>query len=141
MWDRFTDRARRVMLMATLEAHRFRHESVGPEHLLLGLVQEGSGDAARALARRAGTLLRVRQAVEAVLRVGAGGPDFRDLPFTSGTYKVIEWADEEAWASGRRRIDDVCLLLGLLRRADGLAARVLADLGVRAEDVLSEPEA
>ena len=138
MYERFTDRARKVMQLANQEAQRFNHEYIGTEHILLGLVKEGSGVAADVLKKLDIDLHKIRQEVEklvtASLEVGTPGR----LPQTPRAKKVIEYTLEEARNLSLDHVGTEHLLLGLLREQEGVAAQVLMNLGLRLEDVREE---
>jgi len=139
MFDRFTDRARRVMQLARAEAVRLNHDYIGTEHVLLGLIQEGSGVAASVLRNLGVDLQRIRQEIERTVRRGASpAPRTGQLPFTPRAKKVLEFAIEEANSLGHNYIGTEHLLLGLLRETSGRAAKVLEALGVRLRDVREE---
>src|ERR1700754_4999972 len=125
MYERFTDRARKVMQLANQEAQRFNHEYIGTEHILLGLVKEGSGVAANA---------------QKNLQHGPGGEQvvMGRLPHTPRAKKVIEYSIEEARNLNHNYVGTEHLLLGLLREQEGVAAQVLMNLGLKLEDVREE---
>jgi ATP-dependent Clp protease ATP-binding subunit ClpC len=133
MFERFTDRARRVLVMAQEEAKLLGHGFIGTEHLLLGLVAEGEGVGAKALAAVGVDLADVRARVLAV--VPAGGPVDGPAPFTPRSKKVLEMSLREALGLGHNYIGTEHLLLGLLREREGVGAQVLMAAGVRLEDV------
>jgi ATP-dependent Clp protease ATP-binding subunit ClpA len=128
MFERFTDRARRVIVLAQEEARMLNHNYIGTEHLLLGLVHEGHGVAARALESLGISLEAVRQQVEQIIGRGSQDPAGH-IPFTPRAKKVIELAQRESDALGHGHIDTEHLLLGLVREGRGVAAQVLAELG------------
>lgn len=136
MYERFTDRARRVMQLANQEAQRFNHEYIGTEHVLLGLIKEGAGVAAAALANLKIDLRKVRLEVE---RLVQAGPDYAPdkLPLTPRVKKVVDYAMEFARGRGDNHIGTEHLLMGLLREKEGVAFHVLSAMGV-AEGVLEE---
>jgi len=139
MFDRFTDRARRVMQLARAEAVRLNHDYIGTEHVLLGLIQEGSGVAASVLRNLGVDLQRIRQEIERTVRRGtAPAPRTGQLPFTPRAKKVLEFAIEEANSLGHNYIGTEHLLLGLLRETGGRAAKVMETLGIRLRDVREE---
>lgn len=138
MFDRFTDRARKVMQLARSEAMRFNHESIGTEHILLGLVQEGSGVAANVLKNLGLDLAKIRHEVEKTVQASQSGAVVGQLPFTPRAKKVLEFAVDEATALGHNYIGTEHLLLGLLRESGGKAAQVLLNLGVRMEEAREE---
>jgi ATP-dependent Clp protease ATP-binding subunit ClpC len=138
MFDRFTDRARKVMALAREEARRFNHEYIGTEHILLGLVKEGSGVAANVLQNLDIELKKIRIEIEKIVQSGSDLVSVGQLPFTPRVKKVLEYAMEEARAFGHNYIGTEHLLLGLLREQEGVAAQVLLNLGVKLEDVREE---
>ncbi len=128
-FERFTDRARRVLTLAEEEAHGFNHHYIGTEHLLLGLVREGDGVAARALADLGVQPPQVREAVEYV--VGRGdAPATAPLALVPRAERTIELAVEEAGRLGHQYVGTEHLLLGLVREGQGVGAGVLESLGV-----------
>jgi ATP-dependent Clp protease ATP-binding subunit ClpC len=135
MFERFTDRARRAMTLANQEAQRLVHDHIGTEHLLLGLVKEGSGTAAIVLREFKVDLVKVRQQVEQ----HAHGPSRPPLPpqlTRSDRYKrVVGFAIAEAESLGHNYVGTEHLLLGLLHLPDGTAAKVLSGLGLKLDDV------
>ncbi|MCZ6689665.1 MAG: ATP-dependent Clp protease ATP-binding subunit, partial [Planctomycetota bacterium] len=138
MFDRFTDRARKVMGLARQEAQRFNHEYIGTEHILLGLVQEGSGVAAQVLRNLSVELNKIRAEVEKIVQHGPSMVAMGNLPFTPRAKKVLELAVEEASNLGHNYIGTEHLLLGLIRENDGVAAQVLQNLGLKLEEVREE---
>jgi ATP-dependent Clp protease ATP-binding subunit ClpC len=138
MFDRFTDRARKVMQLARSEAMRFNHEYIGTEHVLLGLIQEGSGVAANVLKNLGLDLAKIRHEIEKTVQAGPNMVTIGQLPFTPRAKKVLEFAVEEATALGHNYIGTEHLLLGLLRESGGKAAQVLLNLGVRLQEVREE---
>ena len=128
MFARFTDRARRVVFLAQEEARLLRHDYVGTEHLLLGLLYEGEGVAARALESLGISREDVRGQVEEIAGHGQGSPA-GPIPFTPRAKKVLELSLREALALGYHYIGTEHLLLGLLREGEGVAAQVLTRLG------------
>jgi len=128
MFERFTDRARRVIVLAQEEARMLNHNYIGTEHLLLGLVHEGHGVAAEALESLGISLKAVRQQVEQIIGRGSQAPSGH-IPFTPRAKKVMELAQRESDALGHGHIDTEHLLLGLVREGNGVAAQVLARLG------------
>src|SRR4029078_4526409 len=140
MYERFTDRARKVMQLANQEAQRFNHEYIGTEHILLGLVKEGSGVAANVLKNLDIDLRRVRLEVERIVQPGPGGDQvvMGRLPHTPRAKKVIEYSIEEARNLNHNYVGTEHLLLGLLREEEGVAAQVLMNLGLKLEDVREE---
>src|SRR5438132_1176745 len=138
MYERFTDRARKVMQLANQEAQRFNHEYVGTEHVLLGLVKEGSGVAANVLKNLDVDLRKIRVEVEKIVQSGPDMVTMGKLPQTPRAKKVIEYAIEEARNLNHNYVGTEHLLLGLLREQEGVAAQVLMNLGLKLEDVREE---
>ncbi|MBK7876777.1 MAG: ATP-dependent Clp protease ATP-binding subunit [Planctomycetes bacterium] len=138
MFDRFTDRAKKVMNLARQEAQRFNHEYLGTEHILLGLVQEGSGVAANVLKNMGIDLSKIRTEVEKIVKTGPSMVTMGQLPFTPRAKKVLELSMEEASNLGHNYIGTEHLLLGLIKENEGIAARVLLNLGVKLEEVREE---
>ncbi len=138
MFDRFTDRAKKVMTLARQEATRFNHEYIGTEHILLGLVQEGSGVAATVLRNLGVDLDKIRQEVENMVKQGPPTTTMGQLPFTPRAKKVLELSMEEASSLGHNYVGTEHLLLGLIRENEGIAAQVLMNLGVKLESVREE---
>jgi ATP-dependent Clp protease ATP-binding subunit ClpC len=138
MFERFTDRARKVMALANQEAQRFNHEYIGTEHILLGLVKEGSGVGANVLKNLDVDLRKVRLEVEKLVKSGPDMVTMGKLPQTPRAKKVIEYAIEEARNLNHNYVGTEHLLLGLLREHDGVAAQVLMNLGLKLEDVREE---
>ncbi len=138
MFDRFTDRARKVMNLAKAEAQRLNHEYIGTEHILLGLVQEGSGVAANVLRGMGIDLKHIRTEVEKLVKGSATMVPMGNLPFTPRAKKVLELSLEEASQLGHNYIGTEHLLLGLIKESEGIAARVLTNLTVKLEDVREE---
>jgi ATP-dependent Clp protease ATP-binding subunit ClpC len=133
-FDKFTDRARKVLTLAQDEAQRFNHNYIGTEHLLLGLVREGEGVAARVLENMNVELSKVRTAVEFI--IGRGDrPVVGDVGLTPRAKRVIELAIDEARRLGHNYIGTEHLLLGLVREGEGIAAGVLESLGVNLDKV------
>ena len=138
MFERFTDRARKVMALANQEAQRFNHEYIGTEHILLGLVKEGSGVGANVLKNLDVDLRKVRLEVEKLVKSGPDMVTMGKLPQTPRAKKVIEYAIEEARSLNHNYVGTEHLLLGLLREHEGVAAQVLMNLGLKLEDVREE---
>jgi len=138
MFERFTDRARKVMALANQEAQRFNHEYIGTEHILLGLVKEGSGVGATVLKNLDVDIKKLRLEVEKLVKSGPDIVTMGKLPQTPRAKKVIEYAIEEARALNHNYVGTEHLLLGLLRETEGIAAQVLMNLGLRLEDVRQE---
>jgi ATP-dependent Clp protease ATP-binding subunit ClpC len=138
MYERFTDRARKVMQLANQEAQRFSHEYIGTEHILLGLVKEGSGVAANVLKNLDIDLRMIRLEVEKIVQAGPDMVTMGKLPHTPRAKKVIEYAIEESRALNHNYVGTEHLLLGLLREQEGVASQVLMNLGLNLEDVREE---
>src|SRR6202041_4004985 len=138
MYERFTDRARKVMQLANQEAQRFNHEYVGTEHVLLGLVKEGSGVAANVLKNLDVDLRKIRVEVEKIVQAGPDMVTMGKLPQTPRAKKVIEYAIEEARNLNHNYVGTEHLLLGLLREQEGVAAQVLMNLNLKLEEVREE---
>ena len=138
MFDRFTDRAKKVMSYARQEAQKFNHEYIGTEHILLGLVQEGSGVAANVLKNMSIDLEKIRHEVEKIVKTGPSMVTMGQLPFTPRAKKVLELSMEEASQLSHNYIGTEHLLLGLIKENEGIAAQVLMNLGVQLEDVRDE---
>ncbi len=138
MFERFTDRARKVMALANQEAQRFNHEYIGTEHILLGLVKEGSGVGANVLKNLGVDLRKVRIEVEKLVKSGPEMVTMGKLPQTPRAKRVIEYAIEEARNLNHNYVGTEHLLLGLLREQDGVAAQVLMNLGLKLDDVREE---
>ena len=135
MFDRFTDRARKVMALARKEAQRFNHDFIGTEHILLGLIQEGSGVAANVLKNLGVEIEKIRREIEKNVQSGPSMVTMGQLPFTPRAKKVLELSMEEAQELGHNYIGTEHLLLGLIRENDGVAAQVLLDMSLKLEDV------
>ncbi len=138
MYERFTDRARKVMQLANQEAQRFNHEYIGTEHILLGLVKEGSGVAANVLKNLDVDLRKIRIEVEKIVQTGPDMVTMGKLPQTPRAKKVIEYAMDEARNLNHNYVGTEHLLLGLLREQEGVAAQVLMNLTLKLEDVRDE---
>ncbi len=138
MSNRFTERAQRVILIAQEEAKRLNHDYVGTEHLLLGLIALGEGVAAQVLANLGVDLRRVRNEIEKIVGTGDNVMLLGEIPFTPRAKKVLELAVEEAQNMGHNYVGTEHLLLGLIREEEGVAARVLENLGVRLDIVREE---
>jgi hypothetical protein len=128
MFERFTDRARRVVVLAQEEARMLDHNYIGTEHILLGLIHEGEGVAAKALTSLGISLQAVRQQVEEIIGQGQHSPTGH-IPFTPRAKKVLELSLREALQLGHNYIGTEHILLGLIREGDGVAAQVLVRLG------------
>ncbi len=138
MYERFTDRARKVMQLANQEAQRFNHEYIGTEHILLGLVKEGSGVAANVLKNLEVDLRKIRLEVEKLVQSGPEMVTMGKLPQTPRAKKVIEYSMEEARNLNHNYVGTEHILLGLLREQEGVAAQVLMNLGLKLEEVREE---
>src|SRR6266852_2676056 len=123
MYERFTDRARKVMQLANQEAQRFNHEYIGTEHILLGLVKEGSGVAANVLKNLDIDLRKIRLEVEKIVQSGPDMVTMGKLPRTPRVKKVIEYSMEEARNLNHNYVGTEHVLLGLLRDEEGVAAQ------------------
>jgi ATP-dependent Clp protease ATP-binding subunit ClpC len=137
VFERFTERARQVVVLAQDEARNLKHNYIGTEHLLLGLLREEDGLAARVLASLDVTLEEVRAQVERIIGRGdelASG----QIPFTPRAKKVLELALREAQALSSNHIGTEHILLGIMRENDGVAARILLDFDIDAEKVRKE---
>src|SRR6201995_2904812 len=134
MYERFTDRARKVMQLANQEAQGFNHQYIGTEHILLGLVKEGSGVAANVLKNLEIDLRKIRLEVEKIVQSGPDMVTMGKLPQTPRAKKVIEYSIEEARNLNHNYVGTEHLLLGLLREQEGVAAQVLMNLGLKLED-------
>jgi ATP-dependent Clp protease ATP-binding subunit ClpC len=128
VFERFTDRARRVVVLAQDEARMLNHNYIGTEHLLLGLIQEGEGVAAQALDALGISLADARRDTEEIIGQGPAAPTGH-MPFTPRAKKVLELALREALQLGHNYIGTEHILLGLVREGEGVAAQVLQKLG------------
>jgi ATP-dependent Clp protease ATP-binding subunit ClpC len=140
MFERFTDRARKVMALANQEVQRFNHEYIGTEHILLGLIKEGSGTGAAVLKNLGVDIEKMLLEMEQLFKL-KGGPDKVTMDKQSPTpfaKKVIEYAIEEARSLNHEYIGTEHILLGLLRESEGIAAQVLVNLGLSIERVRME---
>ena len=129
MFERFTDRARRVLVLAQEEARLLNHSFIGTEHILLGLIHEGEGVAAKALESLGISLTAVREKVEETIGMAGSAPS-GSPPFTPRAKKVLELSLREALQLGHSYIGTEHMLLGLVREGEGVAAQVLQSLGV-----------
>ena len=134
MFERFTDRARRVVVLAQEESQRLSHNYIGTEHLLLGLLAEQDGIAARALESLNVTLTAAREQVEEIIGPGQQKPHGH-IPFTPRAKKILELSLREALTTGSEVIDTEHLLLGLIDEGDGVGAQILQRLGASAQAV------
>ncbi|MCK4436989.1 ATP-dependent Clp protease ATP-binding subunit [bacterium] len=130
MFDRFTERARRVVILARQEAGRLNHDYIGTEHLLLGLIKMGEGLAVDILQSLGLDLEAIRLEVEKMLKSGPSTLTVGDIPFTPRAKKVLELSMDESRGLGHNYIGTEHLLLGLIREKEGVAARVLDNMGV-----------
>jgi ATP-dependent Clp protease ATP-binding subunit ClpC len=128
MFERFTDRARKVIVLAQEQAWLLNHQHIGTEHILLGLIHEGEGVAAKALESLGISLDVARARVEVAVPAGESPPRGH-IPFTPRAKKVLELALREALQLGHKYIGTEHILLGLVREGEGVAAQVLAELG------------
>jgi len=138
MFNKFTERARKVILLAKQEAKRFNHDYIGTEHILLGLLREGEGVAAAVLQSLGMNLNNIRLEVEKLVQVGPATVVSGDLPFTPKAKKVMELAMEEARTLGHNYIGTEHLLLGLIREGEGVASQVFMNMGLDLEKVREE---
>ena len=138
MFERFTDRARKVMALANQEAQRFNHEYIGTEHILLGLIKEGTGVGANVLKNLDVDLHKVRMEVEKMVKSGPEPVSMGRLPHTPRAKKVLEYAIEEAHNLNHNYVGTEHLLLGLLREKEGVAAQVMMNMGMKLEEVRAE---
>jgi ATP-dependent Clp protease ATP-binding subunit ClpC len=138
MLDKFTARARKVILLAREEATRLHHDMVGTEHILLGLVREGEGGAAHALKKFGLSLEVVRRQVEKIVAPGGGMKIVGDVPFTARAKSVIGYAVEESGLLHHNYVGTEHLLLGIIREGEGVAIKVLSHLGLDIEELRQE---
>jgi ATP-dependent Clp protease ATP-binding subunit ClpC len=129
MFERMTDRARRVIVLAQEEARHLQHNYIGTEHILLGLIHEGEGVAAVALADLKVNLEEIRKEVEGIIGLGEQAPSGH-IPFTPRAKKIIELALREALQLGHNYIGTEHILLGIIREGEGVAAQVLVKSGL-----------
>jgi ATP-dependent Clp protease ATP-binding subunit ClpA len=137
MFERFTDRARRVLVLAQEEARDLDHAYIGTEHILLGLIREGEGVAAKALDACGVNYDVVREKINALTEL-ATNPSSDSPPFTSRAKKVLEMALREAMQLGHSYIGTEHILLGLVRQGDGVATQILSDLGVELSQIRTQ---
>lgn len=140
MFERFTDRARNVLVLAEHQARELHHRSIGTEHLLLGLIEEAGGVGARALAASGISLEQAREKVMSVVSPGLEAASVARPPFTPRAKKVLELSLREAIRLGHNHIGTEHLLLGLIREADGVGAQVLTALGADATELRAKIE-
>ncbi|MFC1645601.1 ATP-dependent Clp protease ATP-binding subunit [Candidatus Omnitrophota bacterium] len=138
MFNRFTERARKVIVLAKEEARRFNHDYIGTEHLLLGLIREGEGVAAAVLQKMNLSLESIRLEIEKLVQPGPSTQILGDIPFTPRSKKSLELSAEEARALGHNYIGTEHLLLGLIREGEGVASQVLLNLGLDLNRVRAE---
>lgn len=138
MLDKFTARARKVILMAREEAARLHHDAVGTEHILLGLIREGEGTAPAVLRKFGLTLEMVRRQVERLVPPGGGMRTLGDIPFTARAKAAIGYAVEESGLLNHNYVGTEHLLLGILKEPECVAVKVLMHLNVDIEDVRME---
>ncbi len=138
MYDRFTERAKRVMQLANQEAQRFNHEYIGTEHILLGLIKEGTGVASQALRNMDVDLRKARLSIEELVQSGPEMVTMGRLPQTHGAKKVLEYAEEERCNLDHNFLGTEHLILGLLRENEGTAAQVLMNHGLKLNLVREE---
>ncbi len=139
MFERFTDRVRKVMALANQEAQRFNHEYIGTEHILLGLIKEGSGVSGAVLKNLDVDIKTLLPEVERLLKSGPNMVTMGKLPQTPRAKKVIEYAIEEARLLNHHYVGTEHILLGILRESEGIAAQVLMSYsGLKLEDVRQE---
>ena len=131
MFEKFTERARKVMSLARGEAQRLNSEFIGTEHILLGIIQEGGGVAAKVLKNLNIDMRRIRQEVEKLVSPGSSTIQLGQIPFSPRAKRVIELSGEAAAALGHDIIGTEHLLLGLLKEQEGVAAQVLMNLGMK----------
>ncbi len=134
MFDRFNVAARRVVIMANDEARKLNHHYIGTEHILLGLLREGEGVPTRALESLGISLEGVRQQVEEIIGHGPEAPGGH-IPFTPRAKEVLELSLREALQLGHNYIGTEHILLGLIHKGEGVANRILADMGADADRV------
>lgn len=138
MFNRFTERARKVIILAKEEARRFNHDYIGTEHILLGLIREGEGVAATVLQKMGVSLENIRLEIEKLVQPGPATQIIGDIPFTPRAKKALELAAEEARSLGHNYIGTEHLLLGLIREGEGVASQVLLNLGLDLNTVRNE---
>ena len=138
MFERFTERARKVIALAKEEARKFNHDYIGTEHILLGLVKEGRGVAAAVLKNLGMSLDKIRFEVEKLVKAGPSTKINGDIPFTARAKRVIELAMDEARSLGHNYVGTEHLLLGLIAEGEGMASQVLMNLGLDLNKVRQE---
>lgn len=137
MFERFTDRSRKVMALSNQEALRFNHNYIGTEHMLLALIKEGSGVGSTVLQNLGLDLRKVRLEVEKLIKAGTGMVTAGKLPQTPRVKRVVELAIQEAANFGHNYVGTEHLLLGLSRETDSIAAQVLTNFGIKPEHIRS----
>ena len=138
MFNRFTERARKVIILAKEEARRFNHDYIGTEHILLGLIREGEGVAAAVLQKMGLSLENIRLEIEKLVQPGPATQIIGDIPFTPRAKKALELAAEEARSLGHNYIGTEHILLGLIREGEGVASQVLLNSGLDLNGVRNE---
>ncbi|MCM8773462.1 MAG: ATP-dependent Clp protease ATP-binding subunit [Candidatus Omnitrophica bacterium] len=138
MFNRFTERARKVLVLAKEEARRFNHDYIGTEHILLGLIREGEGVACAVLQNLGINLDVLRREIEKLIVAGNTASTLGDIPFTPRAKKALELSAEEARYLGHNYIGTEHILLGLIREGEGLASQVLFSMGVDIDKVKEE---
>jgi len=138
MFNRFTERARKVIVLAKEEARRYNHDYIGTEHILLGLIREGEGVATAVLQNLGLGLENIREELEKIIQPGNTSQVLGDIPFTPRAKKALELAADEARNMGHNYIGTEHLLLGLLKEGEGVASEVLFNLGIDLEKVRKE---
>jgi ATP-dependent Clp protease ATP-binding subunit ClpC len=138
MFNRFTERARKVIILAKEEARRFNHDYIGTEHILLGLIREGEGVAAAVLQKMGVSLENIRLEIEKLVQPGPSTQIIGDIPFTPRAKKALELSAEEARSLGHNYIGTEHLLLGLIKEGEGIASQVLLNLGMDLNTVRNE---
>ncbi len=138
MFNRFTERARKVIILAKEEARRFNHDYIGTEHILLGLIREGEGVAAAGLHKMGLSLENIRLEIEKLVQPGPATQIIGDIPFTPRAKKALELAAEEARSLGHNYIGTEHILLGLIREGEGVASQVLLNSGLDLNGVRNE---
>ncbi len=135
MFNRFTERAKKVIILARQEAGRLNHDYIGTEHLLLGLVKVGGGVAAEVLESLGLSLQKIRLEVEKMVQPGPSTLSIGEIPFTPRAKKVLDLAVEEARAIGHNYIGTEHILLGLVKEGEGVASQVLENLGINLDSL------
>lgn len=138
MFNRFTERARKVIVLAKEEARRYNHDYIGTEHILLGLIREGEGVATAVLQNLGLGLENIREELEKIIQPGNTSQVLGDIPFTPRAKKALELAADEARNMGHNYIGTEHLLLGLLKEGEGVASEVLFNLGIDLDKVRKE---